>query len=297
LARQLEDVVGRFEADGIPTLVLKGLPLGMLLYGSPLLRQTGDIDLMVRPEDVRCAWRILKECGLRPTCDLDERQQDALVRAGHAFDFNAPTGKATVDLHWGVEPYLCPLDIRKAWERAREVTVEKRMYQTLSREDYLLFLCYHPVKHGYRDLRVVCDITALLRQELDWDYVQREAEAAGCCRMLWLGVGLAHALLGAPLPTEIQNYPTIESLIHTARAGLLGWNRRAFRDSPTAWGVRVLDTPRRKVAFLLRKVFVPNEDDFALLSLPKALFAAYYGLRFVRLPWRYAGIVMRLRRH
>ncbi|MBM3861865.1 MAG: nucleotidyltransferase family protein [Verrucomicrobia bacterium] len=291
MARQLDDVVGRFEAEQIPTLVLKGLPLGVLLHGSPLLRQTGDIDLMVRPQDVRRAWQILTGQGLQPMRNLDDRQQQAVVRFGHAFDFYAPPGKVMVDLHWGVQPHLCPLDVGKVWARAQEVTVEKRTYRTLSREDYLLFLCYHPVKHGYRDLRAVCDIAALLRMELDWDYVQREAEAAGCCRMLGLGVGLAHTLLGASCP--MRNEPGIERLMQTARAGLFG-PHRAFRDSPTAWGVRVLDTPRRKAAFLAHKIFVPNEDDFALWSLPERLFVGYYGLRCLRLPWRYAGIVKRL---
>jgi len=294
LSRQLEELARAFEAEQIPMLVLKGLPLGVLLCGSPLLRQTGDIDLMVRPQDVRRAWRILTGQGLQPMRDLDDRQQESLVRLGYAFDFYAPPGKgkAMVDLHWGVQPYLCPLDVRKAWARAQDVTVEKRAYRTLSNEDYLLFLCYHPVKHGYRDLRAVCDIAALLRssKKLDWDYVQQEAAKAGCCQMLRLGIGLAHALLGAPLPATMPDHPKIGRLICAARAGLFG-PRRAFRGSPTGWGVRVLDTLRGKMLFLLRKVLVPNEEEVALASLPAAWRFAYFGLRFVRLPWRYVCIV------
>jgi hypothetical protein len=252
---------------------------------------------MARPQDAKRAWRILGEQGFQPVCALDERQEEALIRGGHAFDFGPSSGKIMVDLHWGIQRYVCPLDVRKVWARAQEVTVEGRVYWTLSWEDYLLFLCYHPVKHGYRELRAVCDIAALLQSaaKLDWDYVQQEAEKAGCRRMLWLGVGLAQMLLGAPLPAKIPGDPKIERLVSLAHESLFG-PHRAFRDSPTMWGTRVLDTPQRKAAFLLRKIFVPNEDDFAIWSLPQGMFFAYYGLRFVRLPWRYARIVGHLRR-
>jgi hypothetical protein len=183
------------------------------------------------------------------------------------------------------------VNIRKAWARSQEVVVEQRAYRTFSREDYLLYLCYHPVKHGYRDLRAVCDIAALLRSgQFDWDYVRQETEKGGCRRMLWLGVGLAHTLLGAPLPATMPECPKIERLMCDARAGLFGAHR-AFRDSPTMWGMRVLDAPSRKMFFMLHKVFAPNEEEFALVSLPQPLFFGYYALRLVRLPWRYARIV------
>lgn len=290
-AARTAEVAGWFAAEGIETLILKGAPLAALLYESPLLRHSSDIDVMAHPCDVGRAWRMLTARRLRPSFDLDERQVAALIRVGYAHDFHAPGNRMLVDLHWDVQPHLCPLDISKVWTRAQDVAVENRVYRTLSKEDYLLFLCYHPVKHTYRSLRAVCDIAALLRQELDWDYVQREAEAAGCCRMLRLGVGLAQTLLGASSP--MRNEPGIERLMQVACAGLFG-PHRAFRDSPTAWGLRVLDTPRQKAAFLAHKVFVPNEDDFALLSLTEGMFVCYYGLRCIRLPWRYAGIVKRL---
>jgi len=300
LARSAE-VTGWLQAANMEVLTLKGVPLGALLYGSPLLRHSSDIDLVVRPHDVARAERLLKEKGLIPSVRLDERQMDALIHWGYALDFRSANGKVMVDLHWGFQPCICPLDARKVWERAQTVAAEGVAWRTLSLEDYLLFLCYHPVKHCYQGLRPICDLAALLRhgENLDWDYVWQQAETTGTLRIVGVGLGLAERLLGAKLSQNIKHRivqsPQVASLIQVAAAaifhGLSGW-----RNTQTVWGVRMLDNLWWRTRFLLRKMFVPNEEEVAALSLPARLRFAYYPLRFVRVPWRYGRILCDLKK-
>lgn len=298
-AARLEQVVGWFEAEGLETLVLKGLPLAAQLYESPLLRHSVDMDIMVHPSDVPRAWRMLKARGFRPLHDFDERQQAALIRGGFAQDFFAADRGPAVDLHWGVPRHLCPLDVGQAWKRAVEVRVDRRCYRTLSAEDHLLFLCYHPVKHCYGDLRSVCDIAGILRVSGDWDYISKLARRRGHARIVWTGICLAQELLDATVPEairrEMAGCPAVAELARAISGRLFGRMDGWLRESQTAWGVRMLVGGWWKTRYLLTKVFEPNEEDFAWLSLPQVLFFTYYGLRFVRLPWRYAGIVRRLR--
>jgi hypothetical protein len=277
MERQLEEIEGWFQAEGIPMLLFKGLPLAVLLYGSPLLRHLGDIDLMVRREDVKRVWRMLTEHSFRPSYELDERQQEALLRLGFAHDFN-PGDK---------RPLL--------------VCIGGRVYRTFSREDHLLFLCYHPVKHCYGDLRMICDIAAALRsaERLDWDYIGRHARRRGHARIVWTGIKLAQELLDAPVPEEVrremERCPAVAELARAISARLFEGTDGWLRESQTAWGARMLVGGWWKTRYLLSKVFAPNEEDFAWLSLPGPLSFAYYGIRFIRLPWRYAGIIKRLK--
>ncbi len=301
MAARTAEVMRWFEAEGIEVLLLKGVVLSSLLYESPLLRLSSDIDVMVHPCDVPHAWQMLKRRGVRPSYDFDEQQLDALIRCGHAHDFCAFERELMIDLHWGFLRWLCPLDVERVWRRAIKVCVDQRVYRTLSREDHLLLLCAHPVKHRYADMRGICDIAGILRvgSDLDWDYIRNQARAHGHEQILWTGIRLAEELLGAPVSKAIQQeMDTMASVMKRVREikkRLLKQKNNWLTDSATVWGWRMQDGWWRKTSYLFSKMFVPNEEDFVWVSLPRPFFFAYYGIRFIRLPWRYMGIIQRLR--
>ncbi len=59
--RQIQAVVDALEAAGIPSVLLKGPALARTVYPDPALRQSTDIDLLVRPADVLAAESVLQE--------------------------------------------------------------------------------------------------------------------------------------------------------------------------------------------------------------------------------------------
>ena len=66
--RQLEalkDAADGLAGDGIPCIVLKGLPLSRRLHGQPFVREAIDIDLLVSPDAFPAAERALRERGWR----------------------------------------------------------------------------------------------------------------------------------------------------------------------------------------------------------------------------------------
>jgi hypothetical protein len=71
-------------------------------------------------------------------------------------------------------------------------------------EDLLLLLCVHRAKHYWSKLGWICDVAELLRAHprLNWPAVLLQAKQSGARRMLFLGLFLAHELLGAKLPEE-----------------------------------------------------------------------------------------------
>ena len=91
-------------------LPLKGPLLAQMLYGSPGLRQSGDLDLLVRRKDFERAQVLLKDLGFQPLSPADFYHQEF------------KRGNTWVELHFSVTP---PTPIR-AWTCARAGSVRRR---------------------------------------------------------------------------------------------------------------------------------------------------------------------------
>src|SRR6185295_2100344 len=67
-------------------------------------------------------------------------------------------------------------------------------------------LSVHGSKHRWERLLWVADVAMALRAwgtQLDWDVLNRRAQAHGTLRMLRLGLLLADAVAGAPIPADV----------------------------------------------------------------------------------------------
>jgi hypothetical protein len=76
-------------------------------------------------------------------------------------------------------------------------------------------------------LKWLADLAYILRgkEQVDWTTLEREARQVGCYRMVLLGFGLAHDLLGASLPDpilyRIHKDNIVQKLISIHRPALL----------------------------------------------------------------------------
>ena len=171
------------------------------------------------------------------------RQKDLLVSAGYSpeyrlsaagfrrvrygLPFISDDGKVNVDLHWGIELHRGVIprlyfaeEYRRLWDHLRTVWVSEREIETLGPEDMLLLLALHGAKHTWDSLKMVCDIAELVRSvdTLDWEAVVAQADALRAGRMLYLGLFLAHDLLGTSLPESVMSRIRTDAVI----AGLAG---------------------------------------------------------------------------
>lgn len=215
LTSQIHTVLQAFRADGIEALCLKGLAIGALAYGDPILRETSDLDLLVRRDDFARARAALVACGYRP--DVSARREEAYLREHHGFAFRSEKGD--VDLHWNLAHLFqrVPTDADALLERSLRVPLGSGEVPTLSREDHLLQLATHGVTHCWRSLYLIADIAALLQDpdRLDWDLVKRNAAASRSRRAIALSVYLAVRLYAAVPPEALREEladPAIEHL-------------------------------------------------------------------------------------
>jgi hypothetical protein len=207
LSGELLSLTRSLAAEAIVAVPYKGPTLGEHLYGNLALRQSGDLDLLVRRKDVSRARAILLERGYRPRHTLAAGGEEFMIRSRYSEELDRPDGM-TVELHWAFTNGDVALDLglEELIPNLRALPLGGGSVAMFGDEDLLLILCVHGSKHRWDRLEWLCGVGELLRrsaQELEWDRVLKRASALGVRRMLLLGVLLAKELLDAPTPERI----------------------------------------------------------------------------------------------
>ncbi len=114
LRAETKDWVGRLAVAGIPCRPLKGVGASLLLFDDLGARQSADIDLLVRPQDVQAAHALAVSRGFAPAC-LEYHVTDPDSKAIH-LEPREVVASYSIDLHWSIEmPRLVPIDHADFW--------------------------------------------------------------------------------------------------------------------------------------------------------------------------------------
>jgi hypothetical protein len=160
LACELESLLEHFCLRGLEVLPLKGPLLAQTLYGSPGLRQSDDLDLLVHPRDFTRARALLLDLGFEAVCPPDDYHQ------------TFQRGNTWVELHFSVAPPSSPaMDLQGSWERAQTTQFRGQRARFFAKPDLLIYLTIHGVKHEFGRLIWVLDFANALanvdKRELD----------------------------------------------------------------------------------------------------------------------------------
>src|SRR5262249_17631482 len=201
---ELARLAALFDEHRIPLVALKGPMLSQYLYGELGTRSSGDIDVLVKPEDVPQIRNILAPAGYRLHTTLHWHSDSACMRSREQeISFESPSG-VSIDVHWRLMPRYFPsvFDRMTGWESLRTVPLAGRAIQTLAPETLLQFLCAHGAKHMFERLGWICDVARFLHvtPDLDWGRVTDSDRRSTTLRQLRLGGNFARQKLGAPEP-------------------------------------------------------------------------------------------------
>ena len=285
----MERATAALAARGVPVLVLKGLPLGRRLYGTPFAKSSADIDLLVPPEAFADAGRVLSDLGWRrslpdfPATPARTRWCDGVLDE-HVFV--GPGGK--LDLHRNLlgNPFLFDPPFAELAANAVTVDVAGRGFRTLGDAHQLPYLACHGSLHGWERLKWLCDFAMLVRSMGD-DAVERAA-ARGRDRGLTAAVApallLARLALHVPIPLAAADARPAR-----VRTGLvvavsqLAWTRRPgigriARQAAVRAARFLVGRGPRHAGYELRGLLI-RPQDFAQVDLPDRLFWLYVPLR------------------
>ncbi|MBA2673566.1 nucleotidyltransferase family protein [Ramlibacter sp.] len=292
MSRELLRVLDLLEHYGIACLPYKGPTLAQAVYGDVAMRQFSDLDILVRCKDVPRARQLLAKAGYAPAHVLTRHAEAALLRSRlhyHTMLLHAGTGVA-VELHWRTDPVRavessCP----DVWTRGTRTDFRGTRIRAFSRDELLLVLALHGSKHHWSGLGWLVDISELVRQGgHDWSWIWKVAQRLRARRRLALGLHLAQALLGCPLPDAARQPIAALGVDAMAEAICADLSR------PDAYAARgavararldfmLCDTRLEGTRALVHSLLAPTMAELTRWHLPRALQFLYVPLRVGRL--------------
>jgi hypothetical protein len=292
LTGELLRLLHLFERQGISAVPYKGPILALRVYGNLAFRHSGDLDVLVRRQDVRAAKRLLLAEGYRLTHALSPAQEATVLGSEYVFEFVHPEKHIQWELHWDLARKLFsfPLESVHLWNRLEEFSVGEARIFAPSWEDQLLLLCVHGSKHCWDRLIWICDVAELLRGAFPAGLARalERARRLGALRMVLMGLALAHVVLDAELPEDVVRLVERDRAVgHLAqRVGA-----RLFSHEPrsrTLFGqvrfhLRARERLRDRIRYCFRAMTTPTLQDVTWLDLPPVLAPLYLVARPARL--------------
>ena len=302
LREELESVAAVMHTEGIPLIALKGAHLAWCIYDDPGLRQMVDLDLLVPPEHLRRAARILTAYGYTPETALppaDVPATDVL----HLPPF-VNARRTRIELHANIDAasqhhVIAPDAL---WERAVPLHIGAARFLGLSVEDLLLHTCCHvSYQHQFAfGLRPLYDIAQIIRHAgaaLSWPAAVERAHTWHRQRGVHLALLLARDLVGAAVPEHVLATLRPEgfddAIAACAREQLLTQATSDDRLSPhaVAWHDSSL---AERMALLCRRTLLPRKTIAQLYGVSPRSWRVYvcYPKRIVYLITRYGRMLL-----
>ena len=163
-------VATALNANGTECLILKGVAVANLLYSSnPASRQSNDIDLLVSPEKVFAADKVLRREGyerILPGFDIPKDAWDVARHLLHAFEYVHLRDGHKLELHHRItaNPYAMPSNFELLWTSAVTTKTIGGPVKCLGQTATLTYLCCHGATHAFSMLKWVCDIERAFNQ-------------------------------------------------------------------------------------------------------------------------------------
>ena len=228
LAGELRKLLRTFRDQRIPCLPLRGLALAERLYGDIPPRPMGDIDLLVRKEDVHRVQALFEALGFS---EMDRRPGFASAFSYTLKFFVERSVMVIVEPHWTIAypPFVDRLDMEAVWGRCVPARVIGEQTLSLGREDLLVHLCLHLAHRDDAPLLWLYELDHYLRQESDamgWDLVISVSCEVGIERLVGHALNEAVAKFGAPVPADVidsldglsgQTRPLAQRLVETSK--------------------------------------------------------------------------------
>jgi hypothetical protein len=262
----------RFAAKGLGMMVVKGPALAVQAYGDAAMRKYGDLDFLVRDQDIAAATLLMMDAGYAAEIPL------STIAAGKIpgqYMFRQATTKLLVELHSNrtMRYYPRPLPLEKLFARQALVNIEGRAIPAPSVEDHLVIICVHGAKHFWEKLLWVADVAALISRstELRWELAEQSARDVGAQTMLHGGLLLAAEVLQASLPPQVLQRAKADSAARAMTRQVLEWLPQAGEARPdfqrgllprALFRMRMRGGATAGVGYFLRLLFSPTEEDW-----------------------------------
>lgn len=290
---ELVKVLRAMEAKNIRVVVLKGFPLGHKLYGNMALRPSRDLDILVWPEDVDEARKLLETLGydrIYPNFAGTPGQLCNWMKNQHHFNYLHKQKQVLLELHWQLGHHGMDMPLTYIKNSLTPVKIAGQSMYLLKTEELLLSLILHGASHKWFRLKWLIDVGIVLRQgAFSWQRLYELGERLDVVAILNQALILARQLLAAPVPDEVAAIVAkdrkAQNLAEMALTYIMAFptghdpnQKMSSYFHRKKYGLNLRCGFRRKFAFI-HDHFLPTDADIALVALPAYLYFIYYLMR------------------
>jgi len=280
-------------AKNIPFLVFKGFSLASSIYPEDEYRQFADIDIVVLPDKLKTVEELLFDNnyklieGFHSKFNIEDSSRLGISRP-YIHD---RLKSLQIDLHptISIGPGFKTAEIDDLWFEPEIFNVNGKKYRTLNRGLYLVYLCWHSVKHSVSRLMWFRDIHLFVKKNNDIfsdknfnDYIEKY----GAGKIVYTALKLTSLIFEDKILSinadnlnngrfKIKNsYFNLEKLF-LPRNDISG-STRVKRD------IYLIETPKERLSYLFRAIF-PHPDYIAELpSTVKSRLNVNYFINRIR---------------
>lgn len=266
---QLRNLLIACATAGIPVMLMKGLWLVEIIYRDLKTRNSGDIDLLLRPEDMPAFTRLAQAQGFEIPREIRDIRD--IAATNNEFTLIDRRTGANFDIHWSLtHPEEAPIDEDSVWRRAETVTVAETPCLSPNLEDHFLLICFHASLHHqfhYVGPRLLVDIAKLITQPprpIGWrDFLER-AHELGWSQGVWLTLDLVRESLGVQPPGWVLDQLRPDHAdnpdIHQAALNALFMDQGGSQTlGQNVVNLMTAETWRERLALVLRRLFPPRQ--------------------------------------
>lgn len=190
LAADAYQAMHALTAAGVALIVFKGLAIALKYHRDIALRPMGDVDVLIRKEDLGKAESILQDLGWQYRYAPSKKPHDL-----HSHDY-INKNKSGLDLHWHslLESPVAGID-EGFWQRAETLVWQGLSVRIMGPEDLVLTTMINGMRepesmyYGW-----IFDMAAIVRDSpgFDWDLVWTEAGRRGLRSKVFAALVLLH---------------------------------------------------------------------------------------------------------
>jgi len=163
LAKESLFLQSAFDRAGLEATFIKGTALAMLIHGDVGMKDSWDIDLLLRPDQIDAACACLEREGyvLQTPHGLSPAAFKRFQAIAKECVFFHAERQIYLELHWKLvdNPHeLAGLDTR----RTQTVPLGSGTLTTLADAELFAYLCVHGTRHGWARLKWLADVAGFL---------------------------------------------------------------------------------------------------------------------------------------
>jgi hypothetical protein len=180
-----KSLVATLKHQGIPACIIKGNEIARTLYGDPNCRNSVDIDLLVKKNDIIKADAVLQSANYI----ADEKSLGYFIHHTQHATYHDAQNKTLIELHWSFGiPYFFKLTSENIWQ---EIATSEDGNLHLSSEMLLILLLIHHHNHSFTEFKVLVDLLWAFQKYdkiIDWPTFAKKIKKLGMAGVILISI-------------------------------------------------------------------------------------------------------------